>query len=332
MLEKPELPDRELLAALQREYGLRAARLDFLPLGADVNTAVYRLVTEDQAVYFIKLRKGDFDESTVALPRLLKTGGIRAVIAPLDTHDRRQWAVLKPYTLVVYPFIQGQNAYQSALTEAQWQVFGAALKSIHATQVPAALAGRIPRETYSGEWREQVKTFLARAGRTVFVDPAARQMAAILLENRRPIEDLLRRAETLALRLRSRTLPMVLNHSDIHPGNLLLSADGELYIVDWDNPIFAPKERDLMLIGGCPAWNSPRDEALFYAGYGPTELEGAALAYFRCERVIQDIAAYGQQLLLSDEGGEDREQGLRYFASNFLPGHEIELAMHTEAG
>ena len=33
-----------------------------------------------------------------------------------------------------------------------------------------------------------------------------------------------------------------------------------IYIVDWDEPIMAPKERDLMFIGGGVAnvWNKPR--------------------------------------------------------------------------
>ncbi len=31
---------------------------------------------------------------------------------------------------------------------------------------------------------------------------------------------------------------------------MLIDANDALYIVDWDNPILAPKERDLMFIGG----------------------------------------------------------------------------------
>lgn len=42
MLEKPDLPDQAILTCLQREYGLQAEDLSFLPVGADVNTAVSR--------------------------------------------------------------------------------------------------------------------------------------------------------------------------------------------------------------------------------------------------------------------------------------------------
>jgi spectinomycin phosphotransferase len=59
-------------------------------------------------------------------------------------------------------------------------------------------------------------------------------------------------------------------------------------------------------------------------------MDQAALAYYRYERVIQDIAAFGEQILLTEAGGEDREQGYQYFTSNFLPGHEIDLALQAD--
>ena len=37
----------------------------------------------------------------------------------------------------------------------------------------------------------------------------------------------------------------VLCHSDIHAGNVLLGGNETIYIVDWDDPIMAPKELSL---------------------------------------------------------------------------------------
>ncbi len=72
------------------------------------------------------------------------------------------------------------------------------------------------------------------------------------------------------------------------------------------------------------------EQALFYQGYGPTQVEAYALAYYRYERIVQDIAVYCEQLLLSAEGGEDREQSFQYFISNFQPNGTIELAYHSD--
>ncbi len=58
-------------------------------------------------------------------------------------------------------------------------------------------------------------------------------------------------------------------------------------------------------------------------------IDFTVMAYYRYERVIEDLAAYGEQLLLTDEGGADREQAYRRFTSNFEPGQTIEIAEKT---
>ncbi len=111
-LKNPIFEDQLILSRLQDEYGLQVSRLTFLPLGADVNTAVYRLETEDASAYFLKLRKGDFDEITVAVPQFLSEQGIRAIIAPLPAKSHQLYASLGAFKLILYPFIEGQNGYE----------------------------------------------------------------------------------------------------------------------------------------------------------------------------------------------------------------------------
>ena len=330
MLEKPDLPDEQIIACIQSEYGLSIDRLTFLPLGADVDTAVYQ-VDAGQANYFLKLRRGLFDETTLAVPQYLASLGIQAIIAPIQPDSGKSWVVLDEYKLVLYPFIPGIDAYQKALSERQWIVFGQTLKAIHAAPIPPTLRVLLPVEQYSPLWRDMVKEFQAQVERMEYTDPVADQMASVMRSHRVEIDHLVRRAGLLAADLQARNLEFVLCHSDIHAGNIHLGPEDALYIVDWDNPILAPKERDLMMIGGSPVWKEPQMVALFYQGYGPAEVDRTALAYYRYERIIWDIAAYCEQLLASTAGGEDREQSLRYFASNFLPGHELDLARQMDS-
>ena len=91
-LKNPKLQDQLIISRLQDEYGLQVAQLTFLPLGADVNTAAYRLVTADGTAYFLKLRKGDFDEISIAVPQFLQAQGLRSIIAPLETITGQRWA------------------------------------------------------------------------------------------------------------------------------------------------------------------------------------------------------------------------------------------------
>jgi spectinomycin phosphotransferase len=175
-----------------------------------------------------------------------------------------------------------------------------------------------------------VKKFRSQAESATFTDPTAVKLAAFMREKRAEITHIVERADKLGLDLQARPLEFVLCHSDIHPGNLLITDPDTFYLVDWDQPVLAPKERDLVLIGGGAVWNNPRELALFHQSYGSAEINTQALAYYRYERIIQDIAAFCEQLFLTDEGGDDRDQAYEYFTSNFLPGHEIELAGKTD--
>jgi len=330
MLEPPDLPLNTLAACLLTEYGLRAGDITFLPLGADVNTAVYRVTADDGAAYFLKLRRGPFDPLTVAIPHLLHAQGIRQVIPPFQTHSGHLSTRLEPFTVILYPFVAGRDGYEVAMSPAQWRALGVALRGLHTTTLPPALAANLPHETYNPHWRELVRQFQEMVVGRTFADPVAAQCAAFLHGQRAVVTHLVRRADALAAVLQTRNVSMVLCHGDVHAGNALLTDDGGLYVVDWDTMLPAPKERDLMAVGMGGSWQGADIEAWFYEGYGATEVDRHALAYYRYERVLQDIAEFGKQLLLSDAGGADRAQSLHYLMGSFEPGSVVEAALHTE--
>jgi hypothetical protein len=119
---------------------------------------------------------------------------------------------------------------------------------------------------------------------------------------------------------------------DVHAGNIRLMAR-MICIVDWDDPILAPKERDLMYPGGAQGFvgrPAHEEEALFYRGYGPAAIDPEALAYYRYERIVQDIAIYCELILTTGEARDDRAQSLRYLASNFMPNNTIEMAYRSD--
>jgi spectinomycin phosphotransferase len=333
MLEKPAIPDELILTGVRQVYGLPIERLAFLPLGVDVHSAVYRLEAAGGAAYFLKLRMGHFNPLSVSLPLALSSQGVPAILAPLKTHRGQGWGSLDERQLILYPFIEGQDGYQAALTRRQWVEFGAALSGIHQAQVPPELASQLRHEDFDPRWREQVRVFQSQVEETRFTDPVSTRLADFMRQRRQEIHHLLSRADSLSAQLSQRQLEAGLCHADMHPGNLLVSADGRLFIVDWDDAMLAPKERDLVFIDGgvgeAADWTP--EAALFYQGYGAVQVDRAALAYYRYERIVQDIAAFCQEILLTEGGGEDREQGYRYFISNFKPGGDYARAVWTDA-
>ena len=329
MIEKPGIPDWQISACLASAFGIIPTSISFLPIGADLNTAVYRVVDREGDPYFLKIRMGDFNEIAVALPKLLSAQRIPQIIAPLATKSGQLWADLDNYKITLYPFIESRNGYEVDLTAEQWEIFGAALKRIHTASIPAKLRDCIPRENFSANGRETVKVYLKQAQSKIVTEPLAARLAAFLRERHTEICDMVRLAERLAAELQTQIPELILCHSDLHAGNILIDTNNKLYIVDWNNPILAPKEHDLMYPGGAQGFTGHKfDEEVdfFFRGYGQTTINPTALAYYRFERIIQDIAIYCEQLFRATGNREDREQALIYLASNFLSNGTIEAA------
>jgi spectinomycin phosphotransferase len=331
MLKAPELQETLLASCLHGEYGLRVERLTFLPIGADVNSAVYRVEADDRNVYFLKLRRGLFDEMSLEMPRFLSDLGITQIIAPLRTTSNRLWHRLEPFTMALYPFAAGSDAYNVALSERQWIEFGTTLRRIHDVRLPPALARSLPRETYAPDWRERVRRFQTQLPDAALEDRLSDELATFMAAKAEVVRELVEGAERLAELLHGRPQTWNLCHADIHAGNLLVAANDTFYIVDWDTALLAPKERDLMFIGSGlgRGWNGGPEEGWFYQGYGPTKIDPKGIAYYRCERLVQDIVEFCAQILSATAGEQDRAQSLRYLLSNFRPGGVAEIALRS---
>lgn len=333
MLTKPDLKDEAIIQCLQDAYGLNVKKISFLPLGADLNTAVYRIMTSSKVDYFLKLRRGEFFDITVTVPKYLADVGFRQVIAPLASGTGRLWTDLTLFKAILYPYVEGCNAIEVKLSDQQWIEFGATMKKIHTTDIPRTITNGVPQETFPSKWRETVKTFLKRIENEIFEEPVAAKMALFLKSKSSEILKLVERTENLALLLQKQPLEYVLCHADIHEWNLLIDKEGALHVVDWDTLIFAPKERDLMFIGaglGDSGRTPLEEEALFYQGYGQISINQDAIAYYRYTRILEDISVYCEQIFLSNEGGEDRMQSFKYLQSNFLPNGTIERACQSD--
>lgn len=328
MIEKPDLADETLLAHLRESFAVPAVRAEFLPLGADQNTAVYRVTAAGGRAYFCKLRKGDFNDVSVRLPRLLVEQGVAPVIDPLDARSGSPVARLEAYHVILYPFIAGSDGYDVSPQGRQWSVLGRALRGTHAARVPPELSARIRRDDFSPAWREVTRAFLDQSLSATFADPLTARLMAFLNSRRETILRLLRRADRLSRDLQSRSPELCLCHGDIHPGNWLICPGGEIYIVDWDDPIFSLPERDLMFFRGLPG--REEEEKWFMEGYGPAPVDWRALAYYRSERIIVDIAEFCRLILDPSSGPKDRAQSLDWLTGAFEPGHEVDTALHTD--
>lgn len=310
MLERPDIADATIARHIRTEYALDVRAVEFLALGADPDAAAFRIACADR-VGFAKLRRGTDAAaagSAVALLGFLAGAGPTRVLAPLPTRTGRLATEVGGHGMVLFPFVEGANGFHAALTGGQWADLGRALAAVHGAEPPPALRGRIRTEAYSPVWRDRLRPYLAAAldhpePEFSALDPVAREMLATLRTRHADLARILARAEELALAMAASERPFVLCHGDIHAGNVMLAGDGEIFVVDWDNPVMAPRERDLMYIGaGIGAWSDSEDFTAFYQGYGADDADPLGVAYYRCERIVEDTAIYCADILPGGPG------------------------------
>jgi spectinomycin phosphotransferase len=208
---------------------------------------------------------------------------------------------------VLYPFVRGDNAKRDGLTATQWREFGLALRAVHDSGLEDDFRDRLRSEDFALPSAELVRRMHALvASDPAFASPAARRFAAFWREHAERIDRMLARAEALGRSLQEKPLPRVLCHGDIHAANILVGEDERIWLIDWDGPLIAPRERDLQFVAGCRIARivTPAEEDDFFASYGPTTIDREALIYYRYERIIEDLGEIGKSVFVDPEIGE----------------------------
>lgn len=330
-MEKQELASF-IINCLQTYYRIGVVELTQLSIGADLDALIFKAEASDQKTYFVKLKKDHFHDASIEVLELLQECGIQQLIPLVETIDGKKTQQVDDFTLLVNPFVEGQDGFSRSLTDEQWIGLGKALRQVHEIDVPSSLKAKIRKEEFSPKFRDAVRSFYSQIEDEPTGDEFALDLWMFLQDNESIVHRLVDRAEQLSEKAQSQPLTFVLCHSDIHGGNVLIDGKDALYIVDWDHPIMAPKERDLMFVGGGVAnvWNQPEEETLFYRGYGQTEIDWLLLAYYRHERIVEDIAIYCEELLLKPAVNQDRAQMMQHFMNMFESNGVVDIAFATD--
>lgn len=334
MHEQPAIPIERLRACLQEQYGLVSVTLDFLPLGLDYNAGVYRVESANNGnriFYLLKVKAGVLYEAGCLVPDYLRKQGITAVVAPLPTLNNVLWTLLNNWTVVVYPFIEGDTSW-SGMTDEQWEDTGAIFQRIHHTSLPASGFESIRKETFDvAEYSKWIRAFEVQYllnNDEKRISKAQDVLLSLWKTHQATISTAVRHMEKLAEVLQTQSLPYVICHADLHPANLLRDCLSHVHVIDWDEVMFAPKERDFIFVR--EALIDTYSVSPFFQGYGQTKINWIALTYYRYERVIQDLIECAREVFFKDDVSEEaKADAAQLFGEVLSKDGEMEMARKT---
>jgi spectinomycin phosphotransferase len=332
MDEPSDLTQEALAAAVRRRYEINAVAMEFLAVGEDAKAWVYRVDTEHASTkYLLKVRaRTESNEAAFAVPRYLYEDGVPNVVAPIRSTTQSLSVQEGRFSLTVYPFIEGSTGVEAGLSEEHWRALGYLVQQLHTSAFPSDLLELLAVEAYRPSAVEVVRRVDRAVSGPSFLDRSAKEVAAFWKSHRHEINTLVERTAKLGPQVEQLSLPLVLCHADLHTWNVMIDRDGELWVIDWDDVIRAPKERDLMFfVGGIGAGLvEPHETEWFFEGYGDVAVNPLALSYYRYAWAVQDIGGYGERVFLTpDIGEESRSHAARVLLGLFDPGGTVELAL-----
>jgi spectinomycin phosphotransferase len=334
MREQPKMPEERLRACFQDQYDLIPVTLEFLPLGLDYNAGVYRVVSEQGTASLLKVTSRPLYEPQCLVPRFLNDQGITSLVAPVPTRSGALWSHLEEWSVIVYPFIDGETSW-TGMTDEQWKEVGTIFQQIHQVRLPPEGFESLRKETSDPtKYVRWIRTFETQHARALGGASASqRALRSCWMAHQSTIHTVVTSLERLAGVLQSRTLPYVICHADLHPANLLRDHAGHVFVIDWDEVMLAPKARDFLFVNE----SSVDSEALpgtlaFFQGYGQTDIDWIALIYYRYERVVQDLIACAQEVFFRDDLGEGtKADSVQLFQAILAEGGEIDAASQASA-
>jgi spectinomycin phosphotransferase len=295
-------------AWVREDFGVDLAAIDGVGHGADEAAELWRGVSVAGAPYAVKLSGGGTPAGMV-VSAYLAEHGVPGVVGPVPTLHGRLWSEREGRRLSVVPWVSDDRALGGGMSPGHWASYGALLAKVHATAVTDALATLLPRVDHTHERVASTVRALDSqlhmsvhepAGAGCPADHLGRAVAQEWCASAGLVSTLLEQADGLGRELRTRHTTGVVCHGDPHLGNVLIGADERVWLIDWDDAVLAPRERDLMfVIGGVLAFApvSAEEQSWFFDGYGAADIDLTRLAYYRCARALEDLAYPAAQVV-----------------------------------
>ncbi|WP_194897650.1 phosphotransferase [Catenulispora pinisilvae] len=261
MLNPPDaFSEDDLRLLLANNWGLTAARLEYVPVGFGSHHWSVRdsrggrwFVNVDELAAF-PLATDDPLRSlrnALSVPRALVDHGHRLTVAPERTGDGAVLAELgeQGFAVSVYRQLAGESFDWQPWDQTEATLTAEALAVVtELHRVPESAWGSPEVETFTIARRASLDAVLAGDRPDPAAGPYADRAAELVSQHAPTISAVLDHYDRLAETARGRPDRFVLTHGEPHLGNYM-RAYGRLLLIDWDSALIGPPERDLWSFG-----------------------------------------------------------------------------------
>lgn len=240
----------------------------------------YQLKTEDNKKYFLKIRSsnnGKYLNSIRTLNYLnkIKFNSISELVLTLEND---LFLEVGENILIIQKFIEGVST-----TKYNSEKLAIVLKNLHELQISKSVRTILEDYdvSYEIKYEDSIQSIIHKYEVLKFLENS-------LID----LENYYTEIKTLSTTLNEKSFNNVYTHGDSH--NNIISNNDQIFLVDWDSVMLAPRERDLFLY---------LNNKKFMDAYGlqESELNPELIRFYRLERLFNDINGFVEKITETDD-------------------------------
>ncbi len=304
MVTEPNIDKDRLRTLIEKEFGIRVLNLTFNPKGW---ASWSYIVDSSNAKYFFKIYKDtNFDPQVFEFTnRLSDKCEIKNISYPIKTKSGNICLILDGYKAVLFNYISGVTASKQKLNDDQLEQLGELLAKIHKSK---DIIGPYPkREDFDNPFKEKIVNLLNQLDKVKPENEYQEEAKGMYLRYKDVFLNEIKSLDQLRSDLiKMPDIEFVNCHGEPSPNNIMIGEDGEIYLIDWDFPFYAPKEKDLIFFEG--------KYSQIFKEYGKISqdkiIHEKAESFYQHLWKAQEISDYGTELLLNDIAQKEYEANL----------------------
>lgn len=305
MVTEPNLDKDTLKSLLQEQFGIAVKNLTFNPKGWA--SWSYIVETADKNRYFLKIYKNEnFDSQNFEFTSKLSSDcGINNIAHPIKAKSGNIVLDFSNFKIVIFNYIEGATSADRKLNDPQLESLGELLAKTH--QSKNIIGPYQVQEDFSNPHKKDILNLFNKLESVNPRNDYQKEAKELYLKYKRKFLEELEILDQLESKLANQKLVFVNCHGEPSPDNIMLTPQGEVFLIDWDFPLFAPKEKDLMF------FDTRYDQ--ISKGYekhsNDTSINKDAESFYGHLWNAQEIADFGTSLLLSNLSGKEYEANLK---------------------